>query len=676
MHWQRFPFGRLAGFVAPRLRLITLLALLAASGAAGCASTSWVDVRKQQRNVLATQLTMATSDGSHLSGRTMLLLRRYDLVDRLEGDPCTLLVELREIFNREPTADKLYSLAELAYWSGQKAELTHPQKALELYGSAVLHSYLYLFDDRFAHLRNPYDPEFRGACDLYNGALESALRNIKRAGQLRPGTTQIVKAADHSIHLTIALRGSGWQAEDFDSFEFVSDFVVKGLKNQYHTYGLGVPLIAMQHKRQHGEAVDRYYPPEMSMPTTAFLRMLPNGDDAHTQHTALLELYDPLNSADIEIAGRRVPLESDLSTPLAYLLNQPKLQKKLDQPTLGLLDPEATGQLDGLFMLEPYQPGKIPVLMVHGLWSSPITWMEMFNDLRGVPEINDHYQFWFYLYPTGQPFWYSAKKLRDDLAAMRRTLDPQHEEPALDQMVLVGHSMGGLVAKMQTLESGDDYWKVVSKEPFEVVKASHEVKEDLGETFFFHPNPAVRRLITIGTPFRGSHFANSTTAWLGSKLITLPKMLVRGGEQLHRDNPNFFAKNNLIDVPTAIDALSPTSPVFPVMLASHHLPSVKYHNVVGRIQTDRVVNYMIGGEGDGLVTLQSAHLDDAESEIIVAAEHSNLHRHPRTVLEVRRILMEHLDDLRSFPHRLERLPDTASLAPTALPPAVQIQRRR
>src|SRR5580658_1295143 len=108
MHWQRFPSGRQADFVASRLRLITLLALLAACGAAGCASTSWVDVRKQQRNVLATQLTMATSDGSHLSARTMLLLRRYDLVDRLEGDPCALLVDLREIFNREPTADKLY----------------------------------------------------------------------------------------------------------------------------------------------------------------------------------------------------------------------------------------------------------------------------------------------------------------------------------------------------------------------------------------------------------------------------------------------------------------------------------------------------------------------------------------------------------------------------------------
>ena len=110
-------------------------------------------------------------------------------------------------------------------------------------------------------------------------------------------------------------------------------------------------------------------------------------------------------------------------------------------------------------MLEPYEPGKIPVLMVHGLWSSPMTWMEMFNDLRSVPEIRKHYQFWFYEYPTGQPFWVSAAQMRHDLAKLRDVLDPRHLEPALDQMVLVGHSMGGLVSRLQTVDSGDGYWR-------------------------------------------------------------------------------------------------------------------------------------------------------------------------------------------------------------------------
>ena len=179
------------------------------------------------------------------------------------------------------------------------------------------------------------------------------------------------------------------------------------------------------------------------------------------------------------VAGQRVPLESDLSTPLAYFLSRPEMN--LDSSTLGLLRPDellkkptdallTKMQIEprpamGLYMMQPYEPGKIPVLLVHGLWSSPMTWMEMFNDLRSQPEIRQHYQFWFYLYPTAQPFWLSAAQLRRDLAKARETLDPTHQEPALDEMVLVGHSMGGLVSQLQTLQGGDDYWRLVSREP-------------------------------------------------------------------------------------------------------------------------------------------------------------------------------------------------------------------
>ncbi len=364
------------------------LGLMLALAASGCASQHWVSVRRTPENPLTTQLELVARGGPHPSARTMLMLRQYDLVDGLKEDPCQLVAELREIFNREPTADKLYSLAELAYISGRKTELTHPHKALELYGATLLHSYMYLFDDRFADLRNPYDPEFRGACDLYNSALESALRIIKKDGGLKPGMTHLIKAASHSMNMTIVLGGEGWQADDFERFEFVSDYQVTGLKNQFHTYGLGVPLIAVRRNHARQNPIERYYPPGLSLPVTAFLRMLPDTSGNATEHAVVLELHDPLSSSDISVAGRRVPMETDLSTPLAYMLNQPQLAN-LDQSTLGLLDPDATKKAEGLYMLEPYQPGKIPVLMVHGIWSSPVTWMEMFNDLRSAPEIRD-----------------------------------------------------------------------------------------------------------------------------------------------------------------------------------------------------------------------------------------------------------------------------------------------
>ena len=183
------------------------------------------------------------------------------------------------------------------------------------------------------------------------------------------------------------------------------------MQNQFRSYGLGVPLIAVRKSHTPQRPDEQFFPPELSFPVTALLRVVP-GDSAlatttgKRRHTCVLELHDPLASSDVLLGGRRVPLETDLSTPLAYLLRDPRLESAA---TTGLLHPDRSQKTRGLYMLEPYEAGKIPVLMVHGLWSSPLTWMEMFNDLRSVPEIRRNYQFWFYEYPTGQPFWVSGR---------------------------------------------------------------------------------------------------------------------------------------------------------------------------------------------------------------------------------------------------------------------------
>lgn len=649
----------LLGARAKRAAVIGLL-LLAASGS-GCAQTTWVRVREVPANPLAGPLQLLSAKGPQPTARTMLLVRRYNLEEDLKHHPVELLVKLHEINKQEPSADKLYSLAELAYLAGKRTEPIDRHRALELHGLAVVHAYHYLFDARFGRYRNPYDPEFRGACELYNGALESTLRTLKKQGGMVAGSTYTIRLANQTVEATIVLRGHGWRAEDFEGFRFVTDYDIRGLQNQYHTYGLGVPLIAIRKHHAKPSAEEKFYPPGLSFPVTAFMRVLPNQGKGANHHVVHVELHDPLNTSDINIDGRPVPLESDLTTPLAFALNQKQL-RELDSSTTGLLNPAKTEKLQGLYMLEPYQPGKIPVLMVHGIWSSPITWMEMFNDLRGAPEIRDRYQFWFYLYPSGQPFWYSAAALREDLVEARRIIDPYHRQRALDQMVLVGHSMGGLLAELQTLESRDDFWNVVSEKPFQLVKASSETRRDLADTFFFHPNPSIRRVITIATPFRGSKVANSTTRWLGSKLIKLPQMIENDCRQLHKDNPDLFRKpSNLIDVATSIDSLAGDSPILPVMLNAQRAPWVKYHNIVGRIPDKGLIGRVVGGS-DGIVTFSSAHLDDVASEIVVNADHLEMTRHSLSVLEVHRILLEHLAEVDAPPGRTERLPLTASAA--------------
>lgn len=664
---QRPPRGVRAWPPALQCLAWALLACLPLCGA--CASPHWVRLRETPRNPLAERLQLFAGGGPQPTPRTTQLLRRYDLLDALRDEPRALPAKLHAIARREPSAELRYARAELAYLGAKKIELTQDRAALDLYGAAVTHAYAYLFDPRYAGERNPYDPQYRGASNIYNTALESALRIAQKQGGLRAGQTWTIRTAGRVIDIKVVLRGGKWRAGDFARFEFVSDYEVEGLRNHYVTYGLGVPLIAVRQPHPRDERAEQFYPPDLSVPMTAFLRVEPSaphqskaqasknpsrpppslarraGGDGRVE--AVLELRDPLAATEIVVAGRRVPLQSDATTPLAYFLAQPEFDDS-HLSTYGLLHPGKASKLAGLYMLEPFQPDKIPVIMVHGLWSSPVTWMEMFNDLRADPELRRHYQFWFYMYPTGQPFWFSATQMRDDLAEARRILDPRHSHPALDQAVLVGHSMGGLVAKLQTLESGRDFWRLVSDKPFKLVKAEEATRAALAETFFFHPSTSIRRVITIATPHRGSDFANDATRWLGQKLISLPHKLLVSRQKLLRDNPGLFRHTELLEINTSIDSLAPESPILPVMLEVPTAPWATYHNILGDLSGDTWLE-SFAGEGDGVVSVRSAHLENAASELVVDADHSHVHRHPRAILEVRRILLEHLRQLRAAP---------------------------
>jgi len=627
------------------LRSTALLAALLAAAllTGGCAQQKYVTRRSKPLNVLANPLKLLSRGGPKPTPRTEQLLRRYDLVNLQKQKPEIALTKLEQEIKADPNPDKICSYAELAYLHGRRLEEGHrPKEALDFYGGAVAHAYWFLLDPQLDRFRNPYDPQFRGACDIYNESLAAAMRLVIQYKGLKPGQTQTIQTGKQQFAVNVVLRGP-WHAEDIEKLEFVSEFQINGgLTNHYQTFGLGVPLIAVRGRHEGESPAEQYYAPGLCFPVTAFLRVENQTPQqaAGDVHRCTLELYDPLFSSDIAVCSRLVPLETDLSTPLAFFLDQESFREK-DISTAGLINPNATQGAKGLFMVEPFDPNRIPVVFVHGLWSSPTTWMEMFNDLRAFPEIRSRYQFWFFLYPSGQPFWTSASQLRDTLAEVRQALDPEGQNPNLDQLVLVGHSMGGLVSKLQTLESGDDFWHVLSDKPIEQLRASDEERARLAKCFYFHPNPSVKRVVSLGTPHRGSSFASTSVRDISRRLIVLPEKMLELANKVVLLNPGYFKSKELLTMSTSIDSLAPDCPIFPVMLAAPKASWTSYHNIVGIVPKATFVG-RVSEEGDGVVAYKSAHLDDVASEITVEADHLAVHRHPLAILEVRRILMEHL----------------------------------
>lgn len=620
---------------------------------AGCTGPDYLMNRAVRENALTNTLQLLSSEGPQISERTWNTLRRFDLVDHYNTDHDDCFETIRLRINEHPDAELIYALSELSYVQGKRAEQEgRISDALNDFGVTLTNSYDYLFSQDLDTTRNPYDPQFRAACDLYNEALEDTLRVLCSQNTMEPGQQYTIRTPGREFIVRTEMRGK-WNPDEFDHYEFVSDYEIQVLRNRHTTYGLGVPLIAVRRPLGGEGNREDYYAEGLSYAVTAMMRCVePEGGRAGEAKTCILEFFDPLSANQIKMAEQWVPLETDLTTPLAYFLDSPEFRKR-NRATEGLINPHHSQGKRGLYMLEPYDPDRIPVLMVHGLWSSPMTWMDMFNDLRSFPEIRERYQFWFYLYPSGQPFWISATQLRSDLVDMRNTFDPGHRHRSLDEMVLVGHSMGGLVSMMQTIDSGDQFWKIVSNQPIDSAEQAlaklegpEEDRVKLVSTLFFRPSRSVKRVVTIATPHGGSKFANEVTRWFARLLIQLPKTTIRTGNRLTDQNPGVFKDTKLLTVANAIDSLAPESPIFPVLNNARRAPGVKYHNIIGVLENPSFITAKVG-RGDGVVSARSAALKLAESEFVVDAGHSDIHMNNKTIFEVRRILLEHLREVDS-----------------------------
>lgn len=631
---------------ALKIRVFVVLVLLTLLATTGCTSTRYLSNRSIRENALESQLALLNWRGPKISDRSWSALKRFGLSDLYSQGASQSLESIRQSIDKTDDAELIYALSELAYVEGKRSERTGDKAAaLNFYGISLTNSYDFLFSEDLAMGRNQYDPQFRGACELYNESLEDTLRLLCDDKKLRPNHTYTIETPERKFTVRTAMRGA-WDANEFDHYEFVSDYKIQTLHNRHTTYGLGVPLVAVRRPLDANDPKEKYYPEGLSFAVTALMRCTAKAGEKRVGRApdCILEFYDPLAVNQINLASDWVPLETDLTTPLAFFLDSPEFRKR-NLATEGLLNPNKSQARRGLYMIEPYDPNRIPVVMVHGLWSSPLTWMDMFNDLRSYPEVRSRYQFWFYLYPSGQPFWTSATQLRTDLADMRKTIDPDEKSHPLDQMVLVGHSMGGLVSRMQTIESGDDFWNIVSDQPPENVRGPEEDRVKLVSALFFKPNHSVRRVVTIGTPHAGCNFANNYTRWVARKMIKLPQMTISTGQQLARDNPGLFRNNDMLVVSNAIDSLAPESPIFPVMARAKRNPDTVYHNIVGVIEDRSFLRR--GQPGDGIVELTSARTPDSASEVVVKAEHTLIHTTDKAILEVRRILLEHLQDIDS-----------------------------
>ncbi len=421
-------------------------------------------------------------------------------------------------------------------------------------------------------------------------------------------------------------------------FVSLADQEVRGLRNTYRKAGIGAALSARVEPSPDNPA-SRWIPPTAKVPITAFVRF----DDPRLAMSngrlhGTVELYDGDMTAAVQIGSYSVPLESDLSAALAYRLEGAPIWDfeiaGFRRGDFSLLGNGNNGGSSGLYMLHPYHPGLIPVVFVHGTASSPARWAEMANELLGDPLIAAHYQLWFFIYNSGNPIALSAMRLRESLQAVRKDVDPEGKDPALNQMVVIGHSQGGLLTKMMVVDSGNRFWSNVTSVPFDKAELDPETRDLATRTMFFKPLPFVTRVIFIATPHRGSYMAGNPIVKFGNKFLNLPGGLAKTVVALGKLRETSMLGTPFA-IPTALDNMDPSNRFIKALSATPIAPGVKVNSIIP-VKGDGPVEY----GNDGVVEYKSAHIDGVESELVVPSGHSTQGT-PQTIEEVRRILYEH-----------------------------------
>jgi pimeloyl-ACP methyl ester carboxylesterase len=479
------------------------------------------------------------------------------------------------------------------------------------------------------------DPSYQAAWQTYQQSLAHLITTGCRYGRLDPrGHLIVADASGHRV-VPITYYGFPWKPDEFCQVLCAGDFHSRDIARNYRTNGLGVSLVAI--RQACGD--DPFYSSRQHFPVTAVLR--PARSSYSSEHGSIpseshvsgpvLEFYNPCLFNALRVGPTVVAMERDLTAPFACLLQ--------DTPrkfTEGFLDPGDADVKPKLFMMEPYQRGKIPVVFIHGLWSDPVTWVDAVNDLRAQGDICRQYQFWFFRYPTGKGLLESAAELREKLRVARESFDPTHQDAAMDQMVLVGHSMGGLVARLQVTYSYDILWRYAAKRPLETVRTTPAMRERLQRSFFFDPLPLVRRVVFIGTPHRGSTTSRRLVGRIASSLVHISGPEETQYQQLMGNNRDIFAEYLWHSWPTSIDLLEPSNPLLQAFARMPYSRCVQLHTIIG------TGGQTLGGEsGDGLVPISSARQAGVRSELFVPVRHEKLHRDAATVSDLMRILREH-----------------------------------
>ncbi len=505
--------------------------------------------------------------------------------------------------------------------------------AMRAYLEAARFAYAYLFLSERPMKERTLEERPTQVRDYYNFAVQQSVMLLFRAAKENGGKLPLANggARDWSVAFDrkeAPLSTSGKMPSEILP---ASTLTFRGIRNQYRRDGLGAEMVAVMPE----EGDDAFWR-EMRYPALTVILDFPGGtlEQVLSSKEAVIHVYDPFKTERVTLRGEAVPLAGNFTSGYGLWLARSSFARQSIGTIVGKGD---MLERPRVYLMQPYQPDKKTIIMIHGLASSPEAWINVANEIMGDEELARSYQIWQVYYPTSFPLPISNFEIRKALIRAMEAIDPKKDAAALRDMVVVGHSMGGILARLLVSSSGNRLWEDVARKRDMGAERKQKVREGLRDYLFFDPLPSIGRAVFIAAPHRGTPFADNGLSRFAAGLVTLPVRLITGvirpafalldPDKTDRSAHSFNGIANL----SGHDEFIRAAAALPISR------SVPFHSIIG----NATPNVPLERSGDGIVPYASAHLDGAASEKVIASGHS-VQETPQAILELRRILHEHL----------------------------------
>ncbi|MET3177464.1 UNVERIFIED_ORG: triacylglycerol esterase/lipase EstA (alpha/beta hydrolase family) [Variovorax guangxiensis] len=640
-----------------RARLLVSLSslLCAAALLAGCAgvkvgSISPAEYLAQRRGDVLTTGRLSTSAEEVLR----VIGSDADLC-RKDGQACRNALADSSGLSDEQRLSALSEVWLQVALAAEKGGTATDATAIEAWFETARHAYAYLFFTA----RKPRDRAFEDrqtqVRDYYNYAVQQAITSlyhgIRRNGSRSAAQPEVPKIGDWRIETDVSGLRLPADTPLPDELIPAASLTFSGLRNTYRRDGFGAELVAADNKRTDDEAprIDTANPTgrnpprppyrEMPFPAVTALLLFDGTSLAEVLGTRTLRIaaYDPYRTANAQLAGQEVPLAANFTSGYGLWLARSDFAlqalRSLFGGRDGLTEPR-------IYLMQPYDPNRRTVIMLHGLASSPEAWINVANEVLGDETLRRRYQIWQVYYPTNAPLPINNFAIREAVTQTLTHFDPTGKAPASNNITLIGHSMGGVLSRLMVSSSEDKLWDaLLASYPMQGAQ-QRRMEEKLAPYLRFEPLPQVSDAIFIASPHRGTDFANNRISRWVANLITLPVAMLGQLSDISRELVRIAPTRQdqgTLRIPNSIDNLSDRDPFVRLSSGLPMNPRVRFHSIIGN-DTPGVAQAL---SSDGIVPYASAHLDGAASELVIPSAHS-VQENPLAILEIRRILREQL----------------------------------